>query len=188
MSGGLGQQLQQAISSLPTNMQNYVGGQGPAGGGGQGAPGGGGTWPGFGRGGMPGRFNNSTGMGYGGFGQPGGMFAGPGGGGQQPYGPGSYSSSGAMPYGGGSSMHNVRPPPQNPFFGGGGGYPGGYNNMAYGLGGLNPATSGANSPYGPLPFQGAEPRSPVLPLGAGSGGGPGQGSGKTREGKYGGGR
>ena len=81
--------------------------------------------PGFGMGGMPGRFGNPSGQGFGGYGGGGygGMFGGGGFGfGGYPrgshYGPGSYSSPGSMPYGGGSGMTSAMPVQPNPMLGG----------------------------------------------------------------------
>lgn len=61
------------------------------------------SWPGFGYGGMPGRYGGGMGgpgMGMSAWGNPFSGFSG----GYNPYGPGSYSSPGAMGYGGGSGM------------------------------------------------------------------------------------
>ena len=61
------------------------------------------SWPGFGYGGMPGRYGQfgTPGIGMSAWGNPYSGFSG----GYAPFGPGSYSSPGAMPYGGGSGMY-----------------------------------------------------------------------------------
>lgn len=68
------------------------------------------AWPGQGYGGLPGRYQSWGQYAPGqSFGTPGGYFGGSGFGASgmdNPYGPGSYSSPGAMPYGGGSGMQN----------------------------------------------------------------------------------
>jgi len=61
-------------------------------------------WPGAGYGGMPNRYGGgmgAPGYGMGAWGNPFSGFSG----GYNPYGPGSYSAPGAMPYGGGSGMY-----------------------------------------------------------------------------------
>ncbi len=67
-----------------------------------------GAWPGFGIGGMPGRYQAQSMYGPGqSFGMPGGYFGGSRfgySGMDNPYGPGSYSSPGAMPYGQGAGQ------------------------------------------------------------------------------------
>lgn len=67
-----------------------------------------GSWPGQGYGGMPGRFQPQPMYAPGqAFGSPGGVFGGSrfgASGMDNPYGPGSYSSPGAMPYGGGAGQ------------------------------------------------------------------------------------
>ena len=67
------------------------------------------AWPGQGYGGLPGR-HQAWGLYAPGQGSPGGYFGGSGfgaSGPDNPYGPGSYSSPGAMPFGGGSGMRNI---------------------------------------------------------------------------------
>ncbi len=94
------QQAMQTQQTMPTQMTMPTGLGGPRFS----------AWPGQGYGGLPGR-HQSWGQYAPGqsFGTPGGYFGGSGFGASgmdNPYGPGSYSSPGAMPYGGGSGMQN----------------------------------------------------------------------------------
>ena len=114
------------------------------------------SWPGFGYGGMPGRYGQfgTPGLGMGAWGNPYSGFSG----GYAPFGPGSYSSPGAMPYGGGSGMY------------GGGTY--NYNLGAQQMAGI-PWQHMARSRFS-MPYQYVQPPTQRPPAGGGLAGAAGQ--------------